>query len=218
MISIKESKEFLWLLISADVLFIILGILHVYSGFFLDNDFSLDKDRGFAEVFQYVKEFWIAIMFFWLFINKHQTLYLTWSFLFVYLLIDDSFQLHEKLGIAAADYLGYTSIWKINPKELGELTVFISSGLFFAALIGIVYIYSTDNTRKICRNLLWILAVFAFFGVVVDAIHAMLHDTRLYVIVGILEDGGELLPISVICWYVFRLLRRENSERPLEVV
>jgi hypothetical protein len=89
--------------------------------------------------------------------------------------------------------LGYTRIWIINPKEFGELTVFIFSGLFFAALIGIAYIYSADNIRKICRDLLWMLALLTFFGVVVDVIHAMLYDTRLNVVTGILEDSGK-------CW------------------
>ena len=218
MVNIKESREFLSLLIIADILFITLHILHSYSGFFQDHEYSLDRDRGFSEVFQYLKQFWVAAMFLWLFINKRRTLYLIWSLLFAYLLIDDSFQLHERLGIVVANYLEYTHMLKLSPKDFGEFTVFISSGLFFAVLIGVAYIYSANNIKKICRDLILMLALFTFFGVVVDAIHAMAEQTTLEVVIGIVEDGGEMLVMSVICWYVFRLLRRESGNRPLEVV
>ena len=43
----------------------------------------------------------------------------------------------------------------------------------------------------------------AFFGVVVDMLHAAMPWGRC--VWGLVEDGGEMLMMSIIVWYVFDL-------------
>jgi hypothetical protein len=60
----RESDKLLLLLISTDLLFVLLHIMHTHSPFFNHRYWNIAIDRGFAESFQYVKEFWIVLMFF----------------------------------------------------------------------------------------------------------------------------------------------------------
>src|SRR3712207_1869945 len=84
----REAGRLLLLLISADALFIALHLLHMSAGVPSDPNFSITKERGFGEIFQYVKEYWIVVIFAWLFLRNFEFLYLAWSLLFGYILLD----------------------------------------------------------------------------------------------------------------------------------
>ncbi len=207
----KDSIEFLFLLIWADILFIVLHIFHAYTPYFRNIDYSMGNDRGFAEVFQYLKEYWIVLMFCGLSLVKSYT-YLGWSLLFGYLLIDDSFLLHERLGQMVANYFDYEDIAMLRARDFGELTVSAMSGGIFFTMIGTAYHWGSDNFKRACQRLVMLLLLLVFFGVVVDMVHSMLKPSSgLDRLMGTLEDGGEMVVMSVICWYVLHLLRRARS-------
>src|SRR5215210_2077477 len=122
----KDSSKFLLLLILADAFFIVIHVLHVflpvlqaYGGPLTAQAFNwaweiannkmwdIGTDRGAAEVFQYVKDYWIMTIFFWLAVRSFELLYLAYSLLFGYFLLDDAFQFHEVLGNIVASYLQY---------------------------------------------------------------------------------------------------------------
>lgn len=76
------SNRLLYLLIATDLLFIALHIIYKTTELISDTSFSLSKDRGYPEVFQYVKAYWIALLFLRLAIKKQTFLYLAWSLLY----------------------------------------------------------------------------------------------------------------------------------------
>jgi len=54
-----------------------------------------------------------------------------------------------------------------------------------------------------------------FFSVFIDAVHVVFKKSELYTVLGIIEETGEMLVMSVITWYVF-YLDPESVEADLE--
>lgn len=148
-----ESALFLVLLLAADLAFIGLEVLHVW-GYANDPRFALGMERGYAEVFQYIKFFWIAFILSWFTLEKRQVLYGVGALLFVYLLLDDSLQVHERGGTALVDEMGIEAAFGLRAQDYGELVVSASAGLFFLLAGGLSYRYSDALARQIGLYLL----------------------------------------------------------------
>lgn len=52
----RESDKLLLLCLSADLVLIVLHVVHSTSGLFADSNYSIALERGFGETFQYLKE------------------------------------------------------------------------------------------------------------------------------------------------------------------
>jgi hypothetical protein len=133
--------------------------------------------------------------------------------LFGYVLLDDSWQLHERLGRWLATRLTFPSMFGLRPIDLGELTVLAVAGSSLVLMISIAYFLSSEQAKQIGRRLAVMLGLFIVFGVVVDAIHSMTLGHTGAGIAGLLEDGGEMFVMSIICGYVFTLLQSSEQTR-----
>lgn len=212
-----RSGEFLGLLIAGDLLFIALHLLHGYSTRFSDlgfsdPGFSLGKDRGFGEIFQYLKMFGIVLLLLGISSRAGRLSYLSWSGLFLYFLIDDSFQLHERVGRVIAVRLGYTPGLSLRAKDFGELTVVVAAGLFFATVVALAWWRGGDDFRRVSKHLAMLVGLVVLFGVVLDMIHFMVKTPAVAAGLGIVEEGGEMVAMSLACWYTYTLfLGRDRS-------
>jgi len=202
------NPPFLMLFVGTDIAFMALHLLHTYSGFFLDPQYSLTKERGFAETFQYLKEGWIAALLIQFTFRTPGLLYPIWSLLFGYLLVDDLFALHERLGARIAGHYGLPPMLALRPQDLGELAVTAVAVGFFAILVGVGYYRADAAARSFSRSLLGLLLVLAFFGVVVDMIHVMIAHPAWTLAIDIVEDGGEMVVMSGIVSFVFHAIHR----------
>ena len=205
--SLIDSKNYhtllLILLLSADFVFIAVHCLNIYGVIGRNNLYSIVNENGYSEIFQYLKEFWVFIIMFHLFIKKKSISFLIWSLLFLYILLDDSLTIHETLGEYLAKYFDLKPRFKLRGEDYGELIVsFIVGGCFIVALI-LAYLKSKTNIQKISQHLFTFLLVLAFFGIFLDMIHVFYNDNHK---LGLLEDGGEMLVMSFIMAYTFNLL------------
>ena len=209
----RESSKFFILLLLTDVFFIILYIFHAYpdllpshySGLrklLFSNAFSLKRDWGYPELFQYIKEFWILMMLLSLAIKKRSFIHLSWSLLFLYLLIDDSVMLHERAGTYIAQHWGLHPGYGLRSQDFGELAVSCTAGLFFLIIILTPYYFTNVQTKQFSKYLFAMVIGLAFFGVGIDMLHRMLNFHGPFWV--IVEDGGEMLMMSTIAWFVFR--------------
>lgn len=66
----NDHDRLLILLILTDIIFIIIHILHKFTVLLPDLLFNIEFDGGYAEYFQYTKEFWIILLLFCLSIKK----------------------------------------------------------------------------------------------------------------------------------------------------
>ncbi len=198
----QNSNKLLILLILTDIVFIALHCLHFYTGLLPSPLFSIGKERGYGEMYQYVKEFLIVILLFFLSLTRLNILYFGWSNLFIYMLLDDSFQIHEKGGIFLAYKFNFQPIFGFPPDEaLGELIIFIFFGIIFLSIIGATYYLSSGYDRKVSKFLIIMVALLAFFGIFIDLISMIFSiGNRISVVI---EDGGEMFVMSIIAWYVY---------------
>lgn len=202
----EEANIFLALLISADVVFIVVHLIHSYTGILPGDEFSLGSDSGYAENFLYVKEFWIFLMLVFKWVRNSTLVYLSWSLLFGFLLIDDSLSLHERIGNTIASQLGIQPMFGLKPQDYGELGFFIFYSLVFLLIIGGAYYFSDTIGKRMSRILFAMLLILSIFGVFFDMIHSIFFENpRVGPFFGLVEDGGEMVVMSVIAWFVFRL-------------
>ncbi len=206
-----QPTKLLYLLLATDAVFIILHIFYV-NGLHSNVYLSIERDRGYAEFFQYTKEYWIALLLGSLALEKRSLLYLSWSSLFFYLLLDDSILIHEKLGEILSARLGFSSAFNVRAIDFGEIIVSASMGLFFLAFIGIAYRFGDRTSRKVSRNLIVMLLALALFGIVVDVVHVAIRVPWLEHYFALVEDGGEMLVMSTIAWFVFLLSNRSDEK------
>lgn len=197
----SKTKIILILLLLTDLLFVLLHIFYSFSLIEDDSRFSLKKDLGYAEVFQYIKEFWVFVLLLTLSINKRKTIYFAWSLLYLYLLIDDSLRLHENLGKLLVGYFDIQPFFKIKAKDFGELGVSLFSGFILFTFLIITYLRSDLIAKKVSKQLFKFTLLLVFFGVFIDTIHIVFPFGQW--VFGLIEDGGEMLAMSLILWYSF---------------
>ena len=214
----KKSINILILFLSADLFFVLLHFVHKAARLFnmfttIRNDvFNIYYDLTLAESFQYIKEYWIIVLFAWLIFKKKNTFYTGWALLFIYLLFDDMLGFHgslatfflEKFGISSAHVL----FGEMRYQDFGELGVSVFFGVIFLSLIAVSYFRGGKEVRTTFHYLIGGLLLIVFFGVVNDFANRIFdEDTNqiMFEISRLIEDGGEMLGMSVMCWYVFTL-------------
>lgn len=205
------------LLLATDLAFIFLHVIFLLIQVLTDLSphpgLLLTEDHTFSEVFQYVKAYWIALLLGFLAFRKRSLSYFLWSLLFLYILLDDSLQIHENLATLISTQWGFPAVLNLRPVDLGELVVFGSIGLFFLVSIWLAYRLSDRASRKVTKTLILFLFALALCGLVFDLLHIMFYFPKIRSIMGILEDGGELIVMSAIASFAFELTHRETSPK-----
>lgn len=73
------------------------------------------------------------------------------------------------------------------------------------------YVRGVDAYKQVTKHLLILLLAVAFFGIFVDMLHTALKlGGRVKFLLGFVEDGGEMVMMSFIAWYVFLLNIRKG--------
>lgn len=209
------TLKLLVLLLITDLLFILIhcGSLLPESNYIniflaknvIDRDLLLiTEDRSYAEVFQYIKEFWIILLLGFGYWQRKKFLFLAWSLLFGYLLLDDSLSIHEKIG-GRISYL-FQDAFRLRAVDYGEVLVSAIVGIFFLILITWGYYQSNFMERKYGKFLIIFLLILAIPGVLLDLIHIMVHNNyHLDLIFALLEDGGEHIVMSLVLAFVYTI-------------
>jgi hypothetical protein len=144
-------------------------------------------------------------------VQKCSPLYLAWCLLFSYLLLDDSIEIHETLGLAISNKLALLPAFNLRARDFGELVVSASVGLFFLTFIAIAYRFGDRTSRKTCKHLIVMLFGLALWGIVVDMIHIAVQAPSLDPLFNMVEDGGEMVVMSLIASFVFLLPERSSE-------
>lgn len=170
----------------------------------------LHVDQGWAERFQYLKALSIAGLAAWLGRRSQAVVLWVWGGLFGYIVIDDSLSIHESYGHHLQHVFDLPALWGLRPQDLGELVVLSTVATVFVCLLAVATALSSHWARAVTADLLMLLVGLALFGVVVDMLHivAAAHAIRGFTL---LEDGGELVMMSLIAAYLARIARGDGS-------
>jgi len=140
-----------------------------------------------------------------------KTAYLVWSLLYGYLLVDDAYRVHEKLGALLSSNLNFTPMFGVSARNIGELCVYVVSGLLFLIPIGITYRSSDLDTKSNSRCFFLILGLQVFCGVCLDILSSAIKGSYLMQSIWcLLENGGEMFAVSIMLWFVFCFVTGER--------
>lgn len=172
----------------------------------------VNAPRGVPEFMQYGKEGLVAGLLARAAHHWKSGLLAAWSLLFGYLMVDDWLELHERLGFIIAEAEGWPAVLSLRPRDLGEIA---ASGIVvgvFVSCLGLLWGSSGQSSRAVNGDLMVLLAALGFFGVFVDVAHIALeqHGWRGLTLV---EDGGEMVVMSLILAYAANLLRPAAAVR-----
>lgn len=166
----------------------------------------LDTDRGYAEMFQYLKFLFILILLLLFAFERWSWRMSTWILVFLYLFHDDALHIHEPLGAALSTFYGFQPRFGFNAHDFGELAVSLLAGLFFLPILIFAYYHSQEDERWVFRNLTKQIAILGFLGVFLDFVHSLFtppaSNLDWFII---LEDGGEMLAVTFMTLFILRL-------------
>lgn len=189
----------LGLLIAAD-----LGFLAMFAalaaGLTDDLGFRATYDRSYAEVFQYLKLYWIVLLMGLLAWRRGSLLAAGFALLFAFLLVDDYASLHEQWGEQLATAWDLPAMWMLQPYDFGELIVFFSYAAITGPLLLLGYRFADARDRLLLWDLFRLLALLAVFAVGVDVLHALSLPELISNLIGAFEDGGEMIVVSLLVW------------------
>ncbi|MCK6538934.1 MAG: hypothetical protein L6Q26_02655 [Anaerolineales bacterium] len=209
-----DSASRLWLLLlCTDAAFILLHIIYFQTELLNNSLYSLSRDNGYAEFFQYVKFLWIVLLLIGIVKSTRTAGYLAWTLLFIYFLTDDAFQLHENLGRNIARNLDFVPPMSIRLQDVGELIVTAVAGAILIPLLILAFWCGSMLFRKVSVDLVMFLAVLVFVGVVVDLVHEAVGAEGMldHLVFRIIEEGGEMIVASAILWYIFLLSMKNGN-------
>lgn len=203
---LNKNKEILTLLLLADLIFLILHICHLHSPVFSSYLFSIEQDGSYAEVYQYLKEFWIIICLAIIGNRKNYWGYLAWAAFFVFILLDDSLTLHETIGSKIS--LTITDekyFYGIRSQDIGELLVFGAAFIMFAPFIGIAYLSSNKDFKVLTHEIILLVGVLAFAAIAIDFVHEFfwLINSTIFDTIGAFEDSVEMISMSLLYCFAY---------------
>ena len=204
----------LWLLVAlllADAGFIQLHRLHLQDG--LGDRFSLEHERSYSEYFQHAKELMAAALAGVLFFRTGERLFAIWAGLFAYLFVDDAFEVHESAGQVLAGWWPGVSLFGLGIQHVGEILVSGAVGLVFLMGLAGAWRRSAPEARQFSLVLLALLAALAVFGVLIDTLHVAAAQAPWHYRLGIIEDGGEMVVLTMMLWVLFESVRAAQDSR-----
>jgi hypothetical protein len=203
------KREFLWLaiLIIGDIVFLILSVV-------VGGPFSITSDRTVSEFYQYLKEVVVAGIFLTIYLKKRDMGFLSFTLIFIYLFADDALMYHEQAGIflrslydLSDTYLGAL----IGEQNAGELISLVLPGAILGIIFLLAYLKASRASRILYHRILLLLLILVFFGVFLDIIHELMELSKFGRVLGIIEDFGEMLVMSIILWYAIHIKREQSS-------
>lgn len=208
------ASSLLLMIVAADLLFVALHMLLFRSSLFSNPLLNIEMDKGYAELFQYLKFLWIIILLGSISLKEKAVGYFSWVMLFAYFLLDDALGFHELAGYRIGAFFKFAPPFGLRPDDIGELVVSAGAGLVILPLVAAAYLRGSQAFKRFSQDLMLLVLVLVFFGVVVDMVHMALHEYRTTAFyLGVLEDGGEMLSLSLILWYLFFTLMRGQKAR-----
>ncbi|RVT86915.1 hypothetical protein DXV76_02160 [Rhodobacteraceae bacterium CCMM004] len=170
--------------------------------------FHIARETSLAEAVGYGKWAVSAILLALCALRGGGAVALAFAAVLTLMLADDGLQFHETLGHRLSRAAGLGELGAVDAQSLGEVIVLAAFGAALAPAILWSVWTAPPQGRWMALRLTGLIAVFALFGGVFDALHAPFEDWRYGAgIADLIEDGGEMAVASVITAHVVFLWR-----------
>jgi len=151
-INVRSASILLIILIAGDIVFILLTFLIYYCTLMIPCLMYRQKE-DIQSFIQYIKYFLISVLLIYISIKNSSIHYFSWVLVFIYLFIDDSFRVHERVGTLIVKHLEYTAPLGFRLQDIGELIVTMTASVVLAVFILLAYIYGSKEFRKISMDI-----------------------------------------------------------------
>lgn len=204
-----KTKHFLFSLLAVDVIFILLHFGSQMTNKLTHIMFAVTRDRNIPEFYQYAKEIIIVGMLIILFFRYKQKVFLFLSFLFGFLFIDDAFQTHEAGGRLFAHVMSSQRFLGLRSNDFGEVIIWSFFAIIFLLCLLSPYCKTILFYQRIVIAYMKWLVLLTFFAGGVDMAHTLFHKISWNQLLGVVEDGGEMIVMSFITWYTYCILKKD---------
>ncbi len=203
----NPSQRFLLMLLSIDAAFILFHVLQYSTELISSYLFSIEQNKGYAEIFQATKEVWIVMLLCLMALKRRKPVYWVWMIVFGVLLLDDVMIFHKNISANLSSYLFAAHALRKYREKLGEMVVYLAVALPLFAIVRVAHRRSISVERQFSQKLLRLFSILLVFVVVVDIadvlIRQILGTGPVLFIMETIEEGGEMVMISLICGYIF---------------
>lgn len=229
-VTTRPFRTALGILIAVDLTFVALHLLWSADASFApfgqpfsfgaDRRFSIGMERGYAEIWEFFKGSFAALLLIGCYLYHRQAAYLGLALLFAYVVGDNLYLFHEKAGIRLAQAFGQGR--QSFSRHAGELIALAGMGLAAITVFSLAYRRSDPEARRTALIGLGALILLGAFGGGVDFVHAATASVidlpkRIDDAFTLIEDGGETISISLglaFSWAAFRSL--QGAEQALQ--
>ena len=193
-------------LLAGDVILCAVG--ERYGGFL-----DVRLDGGIPEWFQYYKEAGIAFLLFRLYRTTARRIFLGWSCLYGFLLLDDALKYHERVGALIGRFPGLGTLAaaaEVRAADIGEMLAVAPVFLALLFFLAWPYLRERPDGRAIVHRFAALLGALVLMGGVMDLIDrvAVSRGSDMVQVLSLIEDGGEMLVLSFTFAYALTVFRR----------
>jgi hypothetical protein len=201
----RAVKFVLAFVVSVDILLMLIHVV-VMVGWDAPDILRIDMDGSYGEAYQYAKYVWLLILLLVYARENRNWPIVAWALLVFYFLVDDALVIHERVGLWYSSSSWSFDVGPLSAQTFGELTMSALVGLLLVVPLVVGYTRADLRTKEIYRVMVALVVVLLVFALVVDAVHALFIDVKLIDrALGFVEDMGEMLTLSAMVVYAFRL-------------
>lgn len=172
----------------------------------------IDADGGIPEWFNYAKTLFLVCLLVRLYVSKRQMIHAALAALFALVLADDMLEIHESGGKYFARALELRPWQGLRSVDFGELITWGLLGLLILPLLLIGLMRSERSAVVDGLVLLVPVGALVFFGAFIDQLYHVMRDAFFGadIVLGGLEDGGEMVAITLACVLAAAMLRQAH--------
>ncbi len=176
------------------------------------HHFDLSRDRSLAEVYGYVLSGTTALLLLGAWRRWRAPLYLAFSLLFAFALVDDAFSYHENMARHVLKPLfDLPRLPGLRLQDTGELLAWALAALVLAVPAALALLRPARNKLAACLLLALPAVLLAGFAVGADMVHGLADGYRAKIAAGLIEDGGELCALALAATFSLIALRSPLS-------
>ncbi|MDO5706426.1 MAG: hypothetical protein Q4G49_15345, partial [Paracoccus sp. (in: a-proteobacteria)] len=170
--------------------------------------YSIGHDWSIGEMSNYIKWFSLIVVMLAAWERWGSPIFPALAFLFTVALLDDSTQIHENNN----EFAGRVS--HLDGSETSffhELVIWIVLGLIVAVPLLLSWLRTDRQIKSWVIRLLALFGGVVFCAVVVDYIHTLPEQSTFWAgVLGVLEDGGEMLFLTAMVSYAVAAIRPQD--------
>lgn len=206
----------LFALLLVDVLFLAADVAHTLGegtergvlGIFAPEAWAGDDDGSHLEVWGHIQMVAASVILLVLSVSHRIFVFFAWALLLIVIVVDDLFQVHEKVGEYFVEVLNLQSALGLRAEDFGELLTWASLGLLVLLPLAVGHWRAGAWARRQSWSFVAILALLAVFAIGLHLLAIVVQghvSEQVLQVVALGETAGEIIPMSLFLAFTIKL-------------